>query len=82
MLNITPCKNNVGAYIDCDIKMASAEEINQIKQALDNFGVVFFRNQNLDSKSYISFAKNFGTCADYPMLKGLEGFPEIGRAHV
>ena len=77
MLNITPCKNNVGAYIDCDIKMASAEEINQIKQALDNFGVVFFRNQNLDSKSYITFAKNFGTCVDYPMLKGLDGFPEI-----
>ena len=25
----------------------------------------------------MSFAKQFGQCADYPMLKGLDGFPEI-----
>jgi len=47
------------------------------KQALDNFGVVFFRNQKLDSETYIKFAKQFGPLAEYPMLKGLEGYPEI-----
>ena len=77
-IKVQPCKNNIGAEISCSLKTASKEEINQIKEALNGFGVVFFRNQNLDSESYIKFAKNFGPLADYPMLKGLsKEFPEI-----
>lgn len=69
--------NKVGAFVKCNLKSASKEEISEIKTALEKFGVLFFRNQDLDSKSYINLAKNFGNLADYPMLKGLEGFPEI-----
>ena len=76
-IKVTPCKNNVGAFIAIDIKNADSNAIEEIKIALDEYGVVFFRNQSLDSASYVSFAKQFGKCADYPMLKGLEGFPEI-----
>ena len=77
-IKVQPCKNNIGAEISCSLKTASKEEINKIKEALNGFGVVFFRNQNLDSESYIKFAKNFGPLADYPMLKGLsKEFPEI-----
>ena len=77
-IKIQPCKNNVGAEISCNLKTAGEEEIKKIKEALNGFGVVFFRSQNLDSKSYIKFAKNFGPLADYPMLKGLSNeFPEI-----
>ena len=77
-IKVQPCKNNIGAEISCSLKTASKEEINKIKEALNEFGVVFFRNQNLDSESYIKFAKNFGPLADYPMLKGLsKEFPEI-----
>ena len=76
-IKIQPCKNNVGAIIDTDIQSADPECINEIKIALDEFGVVFFRNQNLDSSAYVSFAKQFGTPADYPMLEGLNKFPEI-----
>ena len=48
------------------------------KDSLNKYGVIFFRNQNLDSKSYVSFAKKLGKIADYPMLKGLSSkFPEI-----
>ncbi len=77
-IKIQPCKNNIGAEISCDLKKTNQKEIEQIREALNKFGVVFFRSQNLDSKSYINFAKNFGTLADYPMLKGLsKEFPEI-----
>jgi len=77
-IKVQPCKNNIGAKISCNLKTAGKVEINQIKDALNGFGVVFFRNQNLDSKSYIKFAKNFGPLADYPMLKGLsKEFPEF-----
>ena len=76
-INVIACKNNVGGFIEIDIKKADSKAIEEIKIALDEYGVVFFRNQNLDSASYVSFAKQFGQCADYPMLKGLDGFPEI-----
>ena len=76
-IKIKPQDNKKGAYIDCDIKTLSKEELDSLKKALEEFGVLFFRNQDLDPKSYIKFAKNFGPPADYPMLKGLDGFPEI-----
>ena len=77
LINVKPCKNDVGAFIDADILSSSPEAIEEMKIALDEYGVIFFRKQNLDSSSYVKFAKQFGTCADYPMLKGLDGFPEI-----
>ena len=76
-IKIKPQYNKKGAYVDCDIKTLSKEELDSLKKALEEFGVLFFRNQDLDPKSYIKFAKNFGPPADYPMLKGLDGFPEI-----
>ena len=77
LINVKPCKNDVGAFIDADILSSSPVAIEEMKIALDEYGVIFFRKQNLDSSSYVKFAKQFGTCADYPMLKGLDGFPEI-----
>src|SRR5210317_680059 len=77
LINVKPCKNDVGAFIDADILSSSPAAIEEMKIALDEYGVIFFRKQNLDSSSYVKFAKQFGTCADYPMLKGLDGFPEI-----
>ena len=77
LINVKPCKNDVGAFIDTDILSSSPKAIEEMKIALDEYGVIFFRNQNLNSEAYVKFAKQFGTCADYPMLKGLDGFPEI-----
>ena len=74
---IYPCKNNVGAFIDLDLNSVNVSNINIIKDAINDYGVLFFRNQNLSSKNYIKFSKNFGKCANYPMLKGLEDYPEI-----
>ena len=40
--------------------------------------MIFFRRQNLSSKHYVEFAKNFGKLADYPRLKGLnKNYPQI-----
>ena len=74
---ITPCKNNVGAFIETDLNFAEEKIIEQIKIAANEYGVIFFRNQNLTSKNYIKFSKNFGELAEYPMLKGLDNYPEI-----
>ena len=75
---IRPCKKNIGAKIICNLKLVNKKQIKLIKNSLNKYGMVFFRNQNLDSRSYILFAKKFGHVADYPMLRGLSSkFPEI-----
>ena len=76
-MNIKSCKNNVGAFIEIDLNFANESDINKIKKAVNEYGVIFFRNQYLTSENFVKFSKNFGKSADYPMLKGLENFPEI-----
>ena len=78
VMEIKPCKNNIGAEIGIDLQKISNENIQSIKKALNEYGVIFFRKQNLSPSEYIKFAKNFGELADYPMLKGLsEEFSKI-----
>ena len=76
-IEVQPCKNNIGAFININLCKLNNDIINEIKASLDEFGVVFFRNQNLNSSSYVQFANKLGECADYQRLKGLDGFPEI-----
>ncbi len=75
---IKPSKNNVGAYIsNCDLKKCTLFEIDMIKHALNCYGVVFIKKQNLESESYLNFAKAIGKPVLYPRLKGLDNFPHI-----
>jgi taurine dioxygenase len=76
-IKVSPNENNVGAIIEVELSKFNNDIIEEIKDALAEYGVVFFRNQSLDSETYIKFAKQFGPLAEYPMLKGLEGYPEI-----
>ena len=42
---INPGKNNVGAYIEnIDLKKLDKNQISEIKDALNNFGVVFVKS--------------------------------------
>ena len=78
MLRIIPNKNNIGAEIDTDLQKLSEENFKTIVNALNKYGMIFFRRQNLSSKLYIEFAKNFGKLANYPRLKGLnKKYPQI-----
>ena len=69
MFDIIPGKKNIGAEIICDLKKINKYHIKKIKSALQKYGMIFFRKQNLSSKNYIKFAKNFGKLAEYPRLK-------------
>ena len=72
-LSITPGTNNVGAYINSiKLKNLDQNQINEIKNTLNQFGVIFIKKQNLDPESYQNFAKNIGTPVVYPRLKGLD----------
>ncbi len=78
MLRIIPNKNNIGAEIDINLQKLPKENFKIIIKALNKYGMIFFRKQNLSSKHYVKFAKNFGKLADYPRLKGLnKKYPQI-----
>jgi len=39
--------------------------------------VIFFRDQPLSPAQFMAFAKQFGEPVDYPMVKGIDGYPHI-----
>ena len=78
MFKIIPGKKEICAEIFCNIKKINKKELKKIKSALQKYGMLYFRKQNLNSKNYILFAKKFGKLAEYPRLKGLnKKYPKI-----
>jgi taurine dioxygenase len=53
--------------------------VRAIRQALLDHLVIFFRDQELSPDRFLAFAKRFGTPSEYPLIKGIEGYPEIIR---
>ena len=49
----------------------------EIRQALLDHLVIFFRDQDLPPERFAAFARRFGTPVEYPFVKGIDGFPEI-----
>ena len=78
MFKIIPGKKDIGAEIFGNIKKINKNDLKKIKFALQKYGMIYFRKQNLNSKTYIQFAKNFGQLANYPRLRGLNNkYPKI-----
>ena len=64
MFKIIPKKNNAAAEINCDLNKINLKQLSQIKLTLNNYGMVYFRKQNLSSANYLKFAKKFGKLAE------------------
>ena len=64
-----PTNNNVGCYVQTNLKSLNKDDIRQLKKSLDSFGVLFFKEQNLTPEEYMNFSSHFGSPAEYPMLK-------------
>ena len=78
-LSINRIAGALGAEID-NINLAqelSDNSIAEIRQALLEHKVIFFRNQDITPHQHLAFAKRFGDIVEYPMVKGLEGLPEV-----
>ena len=69
--------NKVGCFVYNDLKTLEKRQIDEIKKLLNNYGVLFFKNQNLSPSEYINFSSNFGIPAKYPMLKPHNDFKDI-----
>ncbi len=51
--------------------------IAEIRQALLEYLVVFFRDQDITPEQHLAFARRFSDLVTYPMVKGLDDYPEI-----
>jgi taurine dioxygenase len=78
-ITVTPIAGALGAEIGgFDLsRPPDAETIQAIRKALLDHLVIFFRDQDLSPASYMAFAEAFGTPIEYPLLKGIEGYPFI-----
>jgi taurine dioxygenase len=63
-----------GVDLSKPLHASLAEELR--RAWLENL-VLFFRDQPLTCAQYLAFAESFGTPTDYPLLKGIDGFPKI-----
>ena len=76
-LSIELSENNVGCYVNTNLKNINEEQTLEIKKLLNKHGVLFFKDQNLSPEEYIGFASHFGKPAEYPMLKPHKDFKDI-----
>lgn len=78
-LTVTPIAGALGAEIGgVDLsRPLDPETVHAIRQALLDHLVVFFRDQDLTPAQYMALAECFGTPVEYPLIKGIDGYPFI-----
>ena len=76
---VDPIAGALGAEIrGVDLSRPLAEDIvRAIRQALLDYLVVFFRDQQLTPRQFIAFGERFGILGRYPFVAGLPEHPEI-----
>ncbi len=80
-LDIKPIAGALGAEIhgvDLSAELDSGT-VAAIRRALLDQLVIFFRDQDLLPERFLAFARRFGTPVEYPLVKGIDGYPEIVR---
>ncbi|MCP6757581.1 MAG: TauD/TfdA family dioxygenase [Fischerella sp. CENA71] len=78
--DIQPVAGRIGAEIlGVDLSAdLSKDIISEIRQALIQYKVIFFRRQQLDTQGQINFARRFGEVTTaHPTVPSFEGYPEI-----
>ncbi len=78
-LIVTPLTPTIGAEIaGLDLSQPlAAGEVSALRQALLDWKVLFFRDQEIDTDQHLSFARNFGELEVHPFAPQKEGYPEV-----
>ena len=77
-LSISELTPHIGAEIgNVDLKSVSADQIAEIRAALLEHQVVFFRDQDLSPEEHIAFARNFGDLEIHPATPKSQPNPEV-----
>lgn len=76
-ITVRPAQPRIGAEIErVDLaKPLSTEVLDAIFRAVLDYGVIFFRDQDITREQHIAFGRSFGKLA--PPFVPLEGYPEM-----
>jgi len=78
---VRPTSSALGAeLLGIDLSESlDAEGAAEIRQALNEHGVVFFRDQNLSPEQHVAFAERMGTININRFFKTVPGYPQIAE---
>jgi len=78
-IGVTPLSPTIGAEIDgVDLTTSlSDRDVGDIRQALLDWKVLFFRDQDVSTEQHLAFARNFGSLEEHPFAPSKPGFPEV-----
>ena len=77
-ITVSPLTPAIGAEIgNIDLRKVSSDEIVDIRTALLDYKVVFFRDQSLTQAEHISFAREFGDLEIHPATPKSQSNPEV-----
>ncbi|MDO4440930.1 MAG: taurine dioxygenase [Moraxella sp.] len=77
-LTIKPIKETIGAIIEgVNLNELTDEMLGEIKQALLDHQVIFFRNQDLQTAAQVNLAKSFGSLHIHPVFPTVPNVPEV-----
>ena len=72
--------SGAGAYLSgVDLNNLEGKDLQAVRVALGEYGVVFFRNQALRSDGHIKFAEKFGDININRFFKPLDDYPKIAQ---
>ena len=77
--SITPMSPTIGAMIDgIDLKVPPGDDqIGELRQALLDYKVVFFRDQDITTDQHLAFARRFGELEVHPFAINKPDYPEV-----
>jgi len=80
-IRVQPASPAVGAEIDgVDLSREMSDEaVDEIRHALSEFGVVFFRDQALTPDQHVAFARRFGDINVNRFFKSVDGYPMVAE---
>ncbi len=77
-MKVTRIAGALGAEISgVDLSKLSKSDAAEVRRIFLEHLVIFFRDQPLTPGQYMAFAQTFGEPIEYPMVKGLAGYPKI-----
>ncbi len=78
-INVTRMSGALGAELSgVDLaESLTADSVEEIRNALYEFGVIVLRDQDITPDQYLTFARYFGDILPYPMVQGLPDHPDI-----
>lgn len=82
-IDVKPLTRHIGAEISgIDLtRPLNGEQVAEVRQALLQHLVIFFRRQPLTPPQHLAFGRYFGSLHVHPNSRGPEGYPEILPIH-